>query len=634
MNNLDVLVKDYLTQQSTDYAILINGQWGSGKTHYWKNVVINQIKSVQYETGKDGEPVMYEPIYVSLFGVSSLAEMQSRLALEVIPFKNLMKSRVGKFGTFLAKTVVNKAGDFFGTGGIGDEERAGIFELLTNFKPNKVLCFDDLERVAPDVINDVLGYINQFVEHDKLKVVLLADERELLKNCSELYPRVKEKLIRFTFQFNPEIETVFDSFLGAYDDPIYSAFAKRNKRLVVTAFHNGGHRNMRTLRFALDLFKKVHDYVNLSSEVKDEYKNHILDSLFLFLMSYAIEYKKDPSSVDLKEIETISSYDLIDEDFFQLLAAPAPVYDAVQPVEVTPSELYRKAFKKAYLHIHGYEFFQFFPSLRDFIHTGYLDDKVLIQELKAKQEDLDREKLTGEQKLLNQFTHGILIDDDEYEEVLGEVLEKAKKGEFAVQTYYYLVQQLLRMEKDGMYGFKLLPPIVADLKRGIEVSYSNRSEKARLLPSYDLNAPGVDDRYAEIFSFLKELQQEDSKKELQEYANGLVKAITDNDIDEMTRLLDGDEMRNLPFLQYVSPTDAVSALTFSKNETKYHFEQSLQNRFPSKFIMGRLESERNFLECLDKELAKYLETQKTMKMSVFNLNKIKELTKELISRGE
>jgi predicted AAA+ superfamily ATPase len=31
------VIFDYLSKEDTDYAILINGPWGSGKTYYWKN---------------------------------------------------------------------------------------------------------------------------------------------------------------------------------------------------------------------------------------------------------------------------------------------------------------------------------------------------------------------------------------------------------------------------------------------------------------------------------------------------------------------------------------------------------------------------------------------------------------------
>ena len=51
---------------------------------------------------------------------------------------------------------------------------------------DKVLCFDDLERANVDVI-DILGYINNFVEHDHIKTIIICNEKELstkLKNSN------------------------------------------------------------------------------------------------------------------------------------------------------------------------------------------------------------------------------------------------------------------------------------------------------------------------------------------------------------------------------------------------------------------------------------------------------------------
>lgn len=41
-----------------------------------------------------------------------------------------------------------------------------------------MLCFDDLERANVDVI-DILGYINNFVEHDHIKTIIICNEKEL-----------------------------------------------------------------------------------------------------------------------------------------------------------------------------------------------------------------------------------------------------------------------------------------------------------------------------------------------------------------------------------------------------------------------------------------------------------------------
>lgn len=51
------------------------------------------------------------------------------------------------------------------------------YENLLNFT-DTVLCFDDLERANCDIA-DILGYINNFVEHDGVKVIIIGNEDEI-----------------------------------------------------------------------------------------------------------------------------------------------------------------------------------------------------------------------------------------------------------------------------------------------------------------------------------------------------------------------------------------------------------------------------------------------------------------------
>ena len=43
----------------TDYAVMINGEWGSGKTYFWNNKVRNKIESM-----KLNRSILYNNIYV------------------------------------------------------------------------------------------------------------------------------------------------------------------------------------------------------------------------------------------------------------------------------------------------------------------------------------------------------------------------------------------------------------------------------------------------------------------------------------------------------------------------------------------------------------------------------------------
>ena len=37
---IDDIIIDYLNRKDTNYAVLMSGKWGSGKTHYWKNALV------------------------------------------------------------------------------------------------------------------------------------------------------------------------------------------------------------------------------------------------------------------------------------------------------------------------------------------------------------------------------------------------------------------------------------------------------------------------------------------------------------------------------------------------------------------------------------------------------------------
>ena len=73
----------------------------------------------------------------------------------------------------MLKQVLDMA-NFFGVTQNGDKiDYAEFFST-----DDKVLCFDDLERANVDVI-DILGYINNFVEHDHIKTIIICNEKEL-----------------------------------------------------------------------------------------------------------------------------------------------------------------------------------------------------------------------------------------------------------------------------------------------------------------------------------------------------------------------------------------------------------------------------------------------------------------------
>jgi len=63
-DRINAQVEDYLTM-NTEYALLITGEWGSGKTFYFNNGLREKILKVKLKNSKKS----YKILYLSLFWV-------------------------------------------------------------------------------------------------------------------------------------------------------------------------------------------------------------------------------------------------------------------------------------------------------------------------------------------------------------------------------------------------------------------------------------------------------------------------------------------------------------------------------------------------------------------------------------
>ena len=326
MEDLVESILDYIRAEYTDYAIMINGEWGSGKTYFWNHKIKPKIEAMQV----DGKKLT--PIYMSLYGISNLEEISKKIFIETTQLmdKNLKKfmgtSGVGSIPEY-AKTGLDMA-NFFGVTQNGDRlDYAQFFST-----DDKVLCFDDLERANVDVI-DILGYINNFVEHDHIKTIIICNEKELstkLKNSNlEMktfiatylldkenklnvktdepmvqriqdtieyvfdkandYERIKEKLIGETFEYAPEFNYIINGLLMRYENNAdLIRFLRENTALITSTFNKSGTRNLRILKHALNNFKKIFDTVTNSYPNTN---NRVLQTMLIFTIAISFEIK-------------------------------------------------------------------------------------------------------------------------------------------------------------------------------------------------------------------------------------------------------------------------------------------------------------------------------------------------------
>ena len=73
------IIKSYIKMKNCNYAILIDGQWGTGKTFFVKNALMPIINKDE-EKGK-------KAIYISTYGIKSTKEIDKKIYFEILNSK-------------------------------------------------------------------------------------------------------------------------------------------------------------------------------------------------------------------------------------------------------------------------------------------------------------------------------------------------------------------------------------------------------------------------------------------------------------------------------------------------------------------------------------------------------------------
>ena len=466
------ILSEYLVAEKTDYSLLISGEWGSGKTFFLKNSLFPKIREINVNNiKKDGqESVNFDPLYISLFGISEIAEIDKRVFLELNP---KFKSKP----VYFINLIANKITGIFNVKWFDKNDYTDYLSVFS-IPSNKILCFDDLERISETILNEALGYINSFVEHQNIKVIIIGDENVLRKKVVE-YDKIKEKIIRFTYSFSPDMLNLFDSISGNY--PLnYSRYLISNKVYICELFNRGKHNNLRTLKFNLDLFQKIFNIVN-SIKKEDKYKIEILDRFIFFATSYSIEYKKINNKADLQDLKHLSSHNILNLKKIDFDS----VFKNDEKIDLNPAvKSFSEKFKDIYLPFDSH-LYDYYEVIAEYVHTGFLSEanlNIKIDEIIA---EIDRKELTEEAIIINKLLNLFTLKDDDLSPLLETVFDKIDKGIFELATYPNILATLLQIEYYNINAFKIDETILKCFEKGIDIS----KEKAKYVNDFRYRIP-------------------------------------------------------------------------------------------------------------------------------------------------
>lgn len=443
-----------------------------GKTHFWNNKIRKKIESMQLN-GK-----RYTTIYMSLYGISNLEEISKKIFIETTQLmdKNLRKFMDANGQTTIpeyAKTGIDMA-NFFGVTENGDKVDYGEFFSTDD----KVLCFDDLERANVDVI-DILGYINNFVEHDHIKTIIICNEKELstklkssnlemktfiatylLDKQDELnnidkplvekiqekiehvfdkandYERIKEKLIGETFEYAPKFDYIINGILMRYEsNPDLIRFLRENTGLIISTFNKSGTRNLRILKHALNDFSKIYEMVNKSYPNTN---HRVMQTMLIFTIAISFEIKAGKITKD----KFINIKD--NEEYKSILVSSRILMDNRQ--------FYIKEFDNNYYYNFKSEY-RFFKFIEYYVRTRIFDMKLFKENMETIRNTVDTENLPAYKRLLTEEYWK--ISDDQFSGIIKEIMEDVKEGKLTLIDTVKIFAYFSYFSRKGLIEYDL-----------------------------------------------------------------------------------------------------------------------------------------------------------------------------------
>ena len=146
-------------------VLALSGKWGTGKSHLWKGV-----------RNSSTDPDVNSALYVSLFGVASLAELKLKLVQSAMPLleKKGPRADAVKGAVHTAKHAVQS---FFKLGSALDELALLAVPAMVR---DKFIVVDDIERKHAKLsIDEVLGFIDDFTQNYGCRILLILNTDQL-----------------------------------------------------------------------------------------------------------------------------------------------------------------------------------------------------------------------------------------------------------------------------------------------------------------------------------------------------------------------------------------------------------------------------------------------------------------------
>lgn len=563
---LTAYLNEYIKMTKPQFAVMITGKWGCGKTYYIDSIISEWEKDK--EKDDDEDCIQLKPVYVSVYGMKSISDVVRQIKTKLNPVLYSKGVKIAKKVALTALQILAKSKLDVDGDGTGEDlntllDAEGILEIFksdsSSIKGNKILVFDDLER-GQIPMDEFFGFVNSIVEHSNSKVILICDEEKLKASTEKddlkvKYKDFKEKLIGQTFSLEVDYAQIAASFINASGEKVLTD----NLKLIVDLFVASKCENLRIIKHCLL------DIIRLLKQLPDGVEKNANYSVFVKNVVAYLVITSIEDRFGNKDIEGFQSY-----NFLKKATEEARNNEG----KYLPTLEYHKLYHSTYsIPVH---------TLLTFVRTGFL---YAPERVVAGSRLLMSRSLTNWEKLWRYTS----LSNDDFLDLLKSEKERfyKKELEYAFEVAH-VAGILLSLEKRGV--------VKLSRKYIVGIAKKNIAQIHKLYPT-DITRLAMDDHgydfrdsdsseMNEIFALASSLMQKQEKDSEEEYIvkawNQLNAGMT---VSEIEALFDQTtptrrcsySMMNI-FTQ-VNPQNMAEKIVSLPNATKDEFASFLVDRY-------------------------------------------------------
>ncbi|MBB3992405.1 hypothetical protein GGR95_000024 [Sulfitobacter undariae] len=293
---VEKFLKDWAnTKSKPHFAVLIEGLWGCGKTHFVTKLL------------EDGSFTDRKPIYISVFGIADIQSLETSLfyASASTATKALHKGMGLAGSVFSGALTLGTGGILGGTANLNKVVDAATSQLEQSAKnmDGALLVLDDLERCKIPM-SELLGVVNRFVEHGDTRVILCANTDNL---DDDHFTAFKEKVVGHSFLLESDPDSALASFITEIGQPEARELLLKFQDDILDLYGKSGFHNLRALRQFVWQLASILEKMNEDYCQNDKLVQNLIIQFFIFFIEFKLDLSDETSTLTPQDL--LGKYD-------------------------------------------------------------------------------------------------------------------------------------------------------------------------------------------------------------------------------------------------------------------------------------------------------------------------------------